>query len=636
MRKFLASLVAFILVFGTAVSVCAQTQARVDLYPPDASTFPTISTLVDVYDANGIFASGLKPEAVTVLENGQAIPADSFNEQAIPLQIVVAVNQGPALDARDGTGLSRFQRVSQVLAGWAQTRPADLPDDFSLVSQAGQEMTHGSAADFMASLGSFNPDFRAATPNLQSLAIAIDIASQQTPRAGMKRAVLFITPHMDDPNIATAIEPFIQLARERTVRIFIWFVDTSTYFPTTSAAAFNTLAMQSGGSMYGFSGLEPLPDPEEYFSGLRRVYVLTYQSRVVGSGEQKLSVQVALAVGSVSSGEQIFNMDIQPPNPIFVNPPMQITRRAPEDDPFNAEVLEPEVQAIEIIIEFPDHHVRELVRTTLYVDGQIMDENASEPFDQFTWDLSSYQLSGEHQLIVEAVDTLGMNKTSIAIPVAMTVVQPPRGAAAMLARYRQEITIGAIACAGLALLAILLSGRVKFPSLRARREAKKAYHDPVTQPVQVPAPPVAVAAEKDKTGRNKNGKKPAPRVRLVEAPASFIRLGPDGQPASSNPIAVASKEMTFGLDPVQVTYVLEDASVAPLHARLRQTDDGGYLLLDNNSIAGTWVNYEPVPREGYRLTHGDVVHFGKLMYRFALRAVPTPQKPRVTVQNIAE
>ncbi len=630
MRKLLASFFALIFILGTAVSARAQTQARVDLYPPDASAFPNISTLVDVYDSNGIFASGLKPDAVTVLENGQAIPAASFNEQAVPLQIVVAVNQGPALDARDGTGLSRFQRISQILSGWAQTRPADPPDDVSLVSQAGQNISHGSAADFLASLGSFQPDFRAATPNLQSLAIAIDTASQQTPRLGMKRAVLFITPHMDDPNIATALEPFIQLAKERTVRVFVWFVDTNTYFPTTSAAAFNTLALETGGSMFGYSGLERLPDPEEYFSGLRRVYVLGYKSHIVGGSENKLSVQVNLSSGTVNSGEQVFSVDIQPPNPIFVNPPMQITRRAPENDPFNTEVLLPDVQPIDIIVEFPDQHKRSLVRTTLYVDGQIADENKSEPFDHFSWDLKPYQLSGEHQLMVEAVDTLGLSKSSISIPVTMTVVQPPRGPAAMLARYRQEITIGAIAIAGLALLLMLLSGRVKFPSLRAARQAKRTYEDPVTQP---PAP---VVIEKEKTKPNGTKRKTAPKPKSVETPASFIRLGADGQPATSSPIGVGGKEMTFGLDPVQSSHVLDDASIAPLHARLRQTDDGGYLLLDNNSIGGTWVNYEPIPREGHRLTHGDVVHFGQLMYRFTLRAVPTPQRPKVTVQTPEE
>jgi predicted component of type VI protein secretion system len=82
--------------------------------------------------------------------------------------------------------------------------------------------------------------------------------------------------------------------------------------------------------------------------------------------------------------------------------------------------------------------------------------------------------------------------------------------------------------------------------------------------------------------------------------------------------------------------VLDDASLAALHARLRQTDDGGYLLFDNNTIAGTWVNYDLVPREGYRLSHGDVVHFGQLIYRFTLRTPPTAPQPKVLVQKPEE
>ena len=263
MRKFIALLVSLGLLFGADLSVQAQSLARAELHPADSSTFPTISALLDVYDLNGIFASGLKAEAVTVLEDGLSIPASSLNEQAVPLQIVVGINQGPSLDARDTTGLSRFQRVSQLLVGWAQTRPVDLPDDFSLVSQAGQVIAHASAADFVVSLNSFQADFRTAAPNLQSLNIAIDTAAQQTPWPGMKRAVLFITPHMDDPNIATDIQPYIQLAKDNGVRVFVWFVDTNTFFTTTSAAAFNSLAMESGGKLFGYSGVERFPDPEE-------------------------------------------------------------------------------------------------------------------------------------------------------------------------------------------------------------------------------------------------------------------------------------------------------------------------------------------------------------------------------------
>ena len=46
-------------------------------------------------------------------------------------------------------------------------------------------------------------------------------------------------------------------------------------------------------------------------------------------------------------------------------------------------------QPLEIIVEFPDGHPRPLVRTTLYVDGQIAAENTAEPFNAFTWDLTA-------------------------------------------------------------------------------------------------------------------------------------------------------------------------------------------------------------------------------------------------------
>jgi predicted component of type VI protein secretion system len=59
-------------------------------------------------------------------------------------------------------------------------------------------------------------------------------------------------------------------------------------------------------------------------------------------------------------------------------------------------------------------------------------------------------------------------------------------------------------------------------------------------------------------------------------------------------------------------------------------------LQDNNSIAGTWVNYEVVPREGHRLSHGDMVHFGQLTFRFTLRTPPEVKKPTITVQTTEE
>src|SRR5689334_12308058 len=120
MRKILPFLFNLALVLAPFSSANAQDQnlSSANLYIADYSTFPKASALFDVFDTSGIFASGLKPESVTLIEDGQSLPLESLNETAIPLQLVVAVNQGEQLDIRDSTNISRFQRASQVLTQW--------------------------------------------------------------------------------------------------------------------------------------------------------------------------------------------------------------------------------------------------------------------------------------------------------------------------------------------------------------------------------------------------------------------------------------------------------------------------------------------------------------------------------------
>ena len=631
MRKFFLSVFCVALLF-VGSSVRAQTQAFADLYPPDVSAFPDISALLDVYDSSGRFASGLNPQSVSVIEDGKPLPATELIEMAVPAQIVVAINPGPPLDVRDTQGLSKYQRLIQVIGGWAQNRPADMPDDFSLVSLSGSIINHASARDFLVSLNTFQPDFRASVPNLQSLAIAIDTVSAQTPRPGMKRAILFVTPHMDDANILTSIEPYIQKAREHRIAVFVWFVDLNTYFVTNSAAAFNTLAMQTGGSMFAYSGMEQFPDPESYFAPLRRVYALKYASGVRSGGAHTVRVEAQTSSGKASSMDVTFNIDIQPPNPMLVNPPLQITRQAPPEDPFS-DVLEPNSQTFEIIVEFPDGHPRAVTRAALYVDGQLVAEDTQPPIDPFVWDLQSYTTNGQHEIYVEAEDALGLSKTSISIPITVTVVQPPSGVKALFAKYRQQITIGAIALAGLALLTLLFGGRLRGLSLRAKREEQKVMADPLTQPLKALAEDQAEVKEK-KRGKKVEGTAPSNgQKKSAAAPAYLVRIQHDGQPVAASPIPILESEMSFGTDPVQCNYILDDPSIASLHARLKKMDDGNYMLFDCGSVAGAWVNYEPIARDGFQLTHGDVVHFGQLVYRFQLDTSPPIAEPRVTPET---
>jgi hypothetical protein len=632
MRRTLAFLLSLVLLLVSFLSARAQISAYAEIAFVEAQGFPQVKALLDVYDASGKFVSGLEAADLNLAEDGEARPVNTLTESEAPVQLVVAINPGPALAVRDGNAIPRFTKIVEALRLWVEAQPAESPDDLSLISLSGSLITHAKPRDWFVSLDAFKPDFRNTTPNLQTLAIALDTVSATT-QPGTKRAVLFITPHMDDPTIDSVIAPLIQSAVDSKVRVFVWFVDGDQFFTSPSANAFNSLALQTSGSFFAFSNAEPFPDLNVELAPLRHIYELMYTSALKTPGDHELGVDVDTPQGTITALGQTFSVDVQPPNPILVSPPLQIKRQPSPDDPYNEEALLPAKQTIEILVEFPDGHVRELKRTTLLVDGQVVDENTSEPFEAFTWDLRPYGESGSHEITVEAEDVLGLQKSSISTPLVLTVIPPPRGIQAFLGRYRDYLVMGAIGVAGLALVVILLRGVLGGVLFKRRRAARQQFEDPLTQPVVVPTELPAVSAKnarKSKTApRRTVWFRSKPVSRLPDAPAYLTRLTNGGEPASAAPIPVIEKEMTIGTDPVQSLRVLDDPSISPLHARIKRNGDGAFHIYDHGSVAGTWVNYEPVTREGRRLAHGDWIHFGQLMYRFDLQQPPAETEPKI-------
>src|SRR6185503_12434060 len=211
-------------------------------------------------------------------EDGAPREVDSISESAPPVQLVVAVNPGPALAMRNANGVARFTQVVEALSAWANALPAESQDDLSLVSLSGSLINHASARDWLVSLQSFKPDFRNSRPNVNTLTIALDTVVAAPKQPGMKRAVLFITSHIEDPNIDNTIAPLIQKAVDSKVRVFVWFLDAEEFNVSPSANAFKSLALQTNGTFFTFSGPETFPDPNAYFAPLRHIYTITYTS----------------------------------------------------------------------------------------------------------------------------------------------------------------------------------------------------------------------------------------------------------------------------------------------------------------------------------------------------------------------
>ncbi len=297
MRRLTRFILTFSLLAGAWTFVHAQTAAYAEIVRIDASNFPQVSALMDMYDANGEFITGVQPSDITVYEDSQETQASDVTEAELPIQLVVAINPGPALAVRDPNAVTRFDRVVETLSNWTNAQPADSRDDISLVSLSGSLINHADVKDWFVSLDSFKPDFRNSTPNLQTLSIALDTVKASTPEAGMKRAVLFITPHMDDPNIDNTIAPLIQRAVEAKVRVFVWFIDAEEFNVNASANAFKLLAQQTDGSFFFFSRDEAFPDPNFYYAPLRHIYEVTYPVLHCDSGRAHIGLLCGNAAG---------------------------------------------------------------------------------------------------------------------------------------------------------------------------------------------------------------------------------------------------------------------------------------------------------------------------------------------------
>jgi hypothetical protein len=611
MRKFLAVFFSIYLLSTGLTSAHAQSGARLNLFALQTASFPTVTADLDVFDAAGNFVTGLTPDAVTLLEDNQPRLLNSLEELQPGTEFALALDPGPYFAYRDANAVTRFDKVVQVIKGWAAAQTDLLEDDVSLLFTGGTTATHlTTTAAFLDTLTSYQPNLPSLVSSLETLSLALDVVSEPPSQNGRKPVVLYITsiPAVGDIPV---LQNLTQRAVTGYIRVHVWIVASQDFFSTSGATALKDLAIQSGGQYFLFSGKEPLPSPEMYLTPLRHSYRLAYSSSILTSGQHTLTAQVSLNGGTVISAVLPFELDIQPPNPILVAPPVQIVRTAPDEHTTVVSYFLPTQQTISIIIEFLDGRTRPLTRTGLYVDGVLADENTAEPFDQFTWDLSGYAASGQHILTVEALDNLGLSKVSLGVPVLVTIIQPQVGFLPWLSRNSLWVALGAILFAGGGLGVILTRSRVK--KRRSVAAGHRSRHDPLTQSV--------------KTGGRKRGLRLPWNRSDKPSGACLVRLKDDGQPITAPPIPITMPEIIFGSDPIQVTYILDDPSVSPLHARLKE-EHGGYILSDEKSTAGTWVNYELVTTP-QRLQHGDVFHIGRLSYRFLLYQPPERPKPHV-------
>ncbi len=660
----------------------AQEVASVTIFPIDTRQFPHMMAYLDVRDAKGGFIRGLQPHQVRILEDERPLAVAELQEQQPGAQVVVAINPGRSFAIRDGQGVSRYDRLVKAWQNWAagqegageEAGQGSGGDDYSLLITGGPEALHLTEPKvWLTALEGYQTDLRSTDARLDVLVRAMEVASETPPRPGMGRVILFVTPPPEG-DFSAGLEAVIARARQQGIRLFVWMVASPEQVSSAGANQLQELASQTGGTLFAYSGAEPIPSLEELLKPMRNVYRLAYNSRVASSGPHKATAEVRLegfeqtagtnvktgtgATANNVSPPQVFEVNIQPPNPVFVEPPAEILRESRIADQGGEPQLLPKEQPLDVLVEFPDGFQRQVVTMTLFVDGSPVVIQTKPPFDRLIWDLSRYTEDGNHLLRLEAIDSLGLRSSSREVPIQIIVKYTPKSFLAMLSRGIPWIAGMAVLLSGAVLaLVLLLGGRINPQKIGlaggnrrwrgvVRRFGRRISADPVTQPVRGASPDAAPVGE---AGSPENGlgdrlseEKTVPVSRHTpgwmnrlqrahrqiepKAHASLVRLVDNEETTVPTPIPIASEEVTFGRDPAQAMLVLDDPSVEPRHAHLRLVD-GVYRICDDGSIAGTWVNYTPVSREGVALENGDLVHIGRVGFRFLIREPARVRRP---------
>jgi hypothetical protein len=284
---------------------------------------------------------------------------------------------------------------------------------------------------------------------------------------------------------------------------------------------------------------------------------------------------------------------------------------------------------LHILVDFPDQRMRSLARTALLVNGVVIDENLTPPFDVFQWDIRQITGSSPYTLQVIAEDILGLSGSSIDTIIEVNVKRPANSFWVLLARNTPTLIGLAVLLTGaVALLLMVVGGRIHphripIPRLRRAKNVQVETSTPVSDEQAIQA----------WTGRLHW---PQRRVK-PQADAYLTPLAGDDAIGSLPPFALTAVEVTIGSDPQRATLVvLGDPSVEGLHARVIKNEAGAYLLTDAGSIAGTWVNFTLLPSEGTCLEHNDLIHLGRSSYRFIQTHPTNLRKPVIRRLEQAE
>lgn len=544
----------------------------------DTREFPQIRAVFRVPGSTPGTGYGGGADNVQVLENDEIIQPGDLREEYTGIHFALAVNPCYSLALRDQQGISNYQKMVEQIRGLRLFFNADAGDSFDLFINPDRQSVGLTNFDgFLSELDAYQENMRAMTGSLDSLEAAIN--SLMETKDNKDRVLIYLTENISLPE-AERFSGLLRLAAQNAIPVHVWMVLDQSGTQTARYSQMEAEIGATGGSLTALTGTQSVPSPRYYLAGLGKTFSVIFNSNARKSGTQTLVIEARTAQGFTRSAPANFDITVLPPSLVFINPPETLALVIREVA--SAETLEPTELPLEVSITFPDNHPRGIQYASLWVNGVQTQRKDEAPYGSYVLALEGYTQVAILNVEVRMLDELGLEASTETLSIPLQVT---READATKSAWFKNTWV--LAGVGLGVLAFL--GLVLLPGLR------KAFARPVA-PAPLSTPP-----------------SPIP----VKSLASLVRLDPDLLPAAEKPILIQEELTLIGNDPALANLLLVDASLEPLHAQLRIEADGTARLTDFNTRAGTQVNFVPVDTRGSALSHGDIIHFGKLGYRFS-------------------
>jgi len=579
----------------------------------DVTQFPTVTLFLQVIDLSTGAPVPQKPQGITLIEDGQAIPDEEVTISQISAgsDIVILLDASQSIispRSRGYTGKSRLDEARELVRAIVSNMGersrvallAPVGEALDFIGGVGKEgtplTTNGGAVANALEQMEFPPRPRGkeATPLFDLLGRALDVLHNAPGRMGRPGMVIVLSDGVDFLSDQQVLD-VTRRAQER--QIVVHAIQIGPAQGRGSERAMENLrriAGQTGGQVkiYGRDDLAA------FYDSLKRwglVNLLQYRSQVRQSGQHQIVLRLSVG-GQAVEASAGYALTIRPPA-------VRIEWEGGEE--INArEVLS---LPVTIHVEWTDQRgaygviVKGVRVGEAFVNFR--QESASQEGARVTVrgvvDLSGAP-AGVYALRVDVEDNLGLPAQGTG-----PLIRRPMAASSPAGRGILDLLPVLSSTLALAALMVAVFAFTRSPRLR---EAAATMAQPIVQRIKEVTEPFFPAGAA-------RGSEPA-RAWLVVV---------EGE-ADRRPIPIRSTHVRLGRDESLANIVFNDRTVSRLHCRIEEVEEGVFMIYDEGSTSGTYVNYEQVPINGARLQDGDLINLGRLQLAFRLKLDAQPAR----------